>query len=56
MTYVYMCNVSGCEDLQPRFCGYSYACPFCGEGSMKLDEERTEELSEAAPDQPKGEN
>jgi hypothetical protein len=42
MTYVYVCNAMGCEDVQNKFCGYDYACPFCGEGRMRLDEERSE--------------
>jgi hypothetical protein len=46
MTYVYVCNALGCEDLQSKFCGYSYTCPFCGEGRMILDEDRTEELKD----------
>lgn len=43
MKYTYVCTAMGCEDAQNKFCGYGYACPFCGQGRMVMDEERTED-------------
>jgi hypothetical protein len=43
--YVYVCTAMGCEDRQKKFCGYSYGCPFCGEGKMILDDDKSDEAS-----------
>lgn len=36
--YRYVCEAMGCEDVQNKFCGFSFVCPFCGIGAMRLQE------------------